>query len=173
MSSFLDNLVNVKGFIFDLDGVITSSQMPVLQDGRYLRQINVKDMFALMHAKNLRYNIAVVSGSDDEGIFTRLQALGIEDLYFGVENRMGIMESFMLRRGIPIDEIIYMGDDIPDLPAMDYAQIAVCPADACQEIKEAADYITLANGGQGAVREIIEMVLKTKGNWDFKKKIEE
>ena len=164
---FFNKLKNIKAFIFDVDGVLTDGMVLLLEDGEWLRSMSIKDGFAIKHAVDNRYKIAVISGSDSEAIARRMTALGVENVYTRVENKIAIFEKFLLEHNLGVDEALYMGDDIPDLTLMEKAGFSACPSDAVQEVKKVADYITEAPGGKGAVREVLEMVLKLNGHWEF------
>ncbi len=164
---FFEKLKQIKGFVFDVDGVLTDGMLLLLGDGEWLRNMNIKDGFAIKHAVDNRYKICVISGSDSEAITYRMQALGVEDIFTRVENKMAAFEKFMLQNNLGTNEVVYMGDDIPDLEMMKKAGFSACPSDAAQEIKDIADYVSIAPGGKGAAREVIEMVLKLNGHWSF------
>ncbi len=164
---FFDKLKQIKAFVFDVDGVLTDGMLLLLGDGEWLRSMSIKDGFALKHAIENRYKICVISGSDSEAILYRLQALGIEAIFSRVENKLAAMEKFLLQNNLATHEVVYMGDDIPDIELMRRAGFSACPADAVQEVKDIADYICQAPGGKGAVREVMEMVLKLNGHWSF------
>lgn len=165
--NIFDRLKAIKAFVFDVDGVMTDGQLLLLDNGEWLRQMNIKDGFALKYAVEKRYKIGVISGSGSEAIAYRLRALGIEDVHLMVENKIAAFEKFVLKHGISAAEVLYMGDDIPDIQPMKSCGLAACPQDAVAEIKKIAHYITGAAGGKGCVREVIEMVLKLHNQWNF------
>lgn len=165
--NIFDRLKAIKAFVFDVDGVMTDGQLLLLDNGEWLRQMNIKDGFALKYAVEKRYKIGVISGSGSDAILYRLRALGIEDVHLMVDNKMGAYEKFLLKNGIASNEVLFMGDDIPDLQPMRSCGLAACPQDAVPEIKKISHYIARAEGGKGCVREVIEMVLKLHEQWNF------
>ncbi|MCX6351183.1 MAG: HAD hydrolase family protein [Bacteroidetes bacterium] len=164
-SNLLDKLPHIRAFVFDVDGVMTDGSLLLLEDGEWLRTMNIKDGYAIRHAADERYHIAVISGSGSEAIRKRMEALGVQDIFMLSENKLSVYEKFLLDKGIHTNEVLYMGDDIPDLEVMKAAGIAACPADAVEEVKQIADIVTLASGGKGCIREVIEMVLKAQDRW--------
>jgi 3-deoxy-D-manno-octulosonate 8-phosphate phosphatase (KDO 8-P phosphatase) len=164
---FFDKLKKIKAFFFDVDGVLTDGNLLLLEDGEWLRRMNIRDGFAIKHAIDERYKIGVISGSGSEAITRRMNALGVSDVYLLTENKLPAYEKFLLGHNIGMDESLYMGDDIPDLGLLKRAGFAACPKDAVAEVKAVSHYITEAKGGEGAVREVIEMVRKLQGQWNF------
>lgn len=165
--SLFDKLRYVRALVFDVDGVLTNANMLLLDNGEWLRQMSFKDGFALEYAVKKRYKICVISESGSEAIGKRLDAMGIKEVYFYAESKLAALEKFIIEQEVDIHEILYMGDDIPDLDAMKAVGIAVCPQDAAPEIKAISHYITSAKGGEGCVREILEMIMKYHKFWDF------
>jgi 3-deoxy-D-manno-octulosonate 8-phosphate phosphatase (KDO 8-P phosphatase) len=165
--NFKERLQKVKCFVFDIDGVLTDGQLHILQDGTMLRNMNIKDGYALRQAFLKNYPIFVISGSNAEGVKQRLKNLGIEEVYLNCKDKLDQLSLLLVKHHLTYEDVLYMGDDIPDLPILKLAGLAVCPQDACQEVKAVSHYITQAKGGNGAVREIIEIVMKSKKMWDF------
>ncbi|HUR10940.1 MAG TPA: HAD hydrolase family protein [Flavitalea sp.] len=161
----LDGFKNITTFIFDADGVLTDGALYVFDTGEQVRRMNIKDGYALQLAIKKGYRIAVFSGSISEAVRSRLAKLGITDVFMGVENKMEAIKNFLEQYLTGWDKVLFMGDDIPDLPVMKMAAVACAPADAVQEIKQAAAYISYYNGGYGCVRDVIEKVLKLNGHW--------
>ncbi|MEX0967311.1 MAG: 3-deoxy-D-manno-octulosonate 8-phosphate phosphatase [Bacteroidia bacterium] len=168
--SIFAKLGKIRGFIFDVDGVMTDGSLIILEEGTMLRQLNIKDGFALSQAVKQHFQVGVISGSVPVGVDIRLEKLGIEDIYFDQEHKILAFEKFLLDHSLASTEILYMGDDLLDLPPMERSGLAACPADAVQEVKDAADIVTQLTGGKGCVREIIELVLKYQNKWDVKLK---
>jgi len=165
--SLFDKLKYIRALVFDVDGVLTNGNMLMLGNGELLRQMSFRDGFALEYAIKKRYKICVISESGSEAIGKMLDALGIKEVYFYAESKLAALEKFVIDHEVDIHEILYMGDDIPDLDCMKAVGIAVCPQDAVPEIKNISHYITSANGGEGCVREVLEMVMKYHKFWDF------
>ena len=162
---FLEKLKFIKAFVFDVDGVLTDGSILVTENGEQLRQFNIKDGYALQLAVKRGYKIAIISGGRSNGVKIRLQGLGITDIFLGVNSKIDNYSTFLLKNSLSSEQILYMGDDIPDLPVMKLAGLAVCPADAVHEIKEISHYISNKEGGKGCVRDVIERVLKIQNQW--------
>lgn len=162
----LEKLRHIKAFIFDVDGVLTDGLVHVTESGEQLRQFNIKDGYALQLAIKRGYKIAVITGGNSVGVNSRLQGLGISDIFMGVDSKVEIYEQFLKTNNLDFSEVLYMGDDIPDLHVMKLAGLPVCPADAVEQIKAISDYISPRNGGRGCVRDVIEKVLKIQNKWD-------
>ena len=163
---FLQKLKLIKAFIFDVDGVLTDGIVHVTEAGEQLRQFNIKDGYALQLAVKRGYKMAVISGGKSAGVKLRLQGLGITDIFMGVDSKTEVYTQFISNYQLQAEEILYMGDDIPDLPVMKLAGLPVCPADAVEEIKAISVYISPKNGGKGCVRDVIEKVLKIQNRWN-------
>ena len=165
MSNFKELLPKINTFIFDIDGVLTNGMVMIMPDGEQLRQMNIKDGYALQYAVKKGYNIAIISGGSSETVRKRLNGLGITDVFLKASNKIEIFDNYVNGKNISKENILYMGDDIPDFPVMLKAGLPCCPQDACPEIKAISKYISHKNGGEGAVRDIIEQVLKVQGKW--------
>ena len=165
MESFLNKLKNISTFIFDVDGVLTDGSVYVTESGEQFRQFNIKDGYALQLAVKCGYNVCAISGSRSKIAIHRLNSLGVEDVYVGAHNKAGNFSTYLEAKHVGPASVLYMGDDITDLSAMNLAGLAVCPADAAEEIKAISQYISPFPGGKGAVRDVIEKVLKVQGKW--------
>jgi 3-deoxy-D-manno-octulosonate 8-phosphate phosphatase (KDO 8-P phosphatase) len=155
----------VTTFIFDIDGVLTDGSILLLENGHQARTMNIKDGYALQLAVKLKYRIAIISGADSTPVVTRLNKLGITEVEFSVLNKKKFIEDFISKHNLKTEEVVYMGDDMPDLPAFPVAGIAACPADAATEVRQACRFVSSFDGGKGCVREVIEIVLKLNGQW--------
>ncbi|MDO4880992.1 MAG: HAD-IIIA family hydrolase [Capnocytophaga sp.] len=164
--NFKEYLKDINTFIFDIDGVMTSCHILVNTQGELLRTMNVRDGFALKQAVNKGYNICIITGGTNEGARIRFNDLGIFDVYMGNNHKMIPFNDYISKKNINPDHILYMGDDIPDVLPMKAVGLPTCPQDAVPEVKKVAKYISHKNGGYGAVRDVIEQVLKVQGNWD-------
>ena len=162
---FLEKLKHIKAFVLDVDGVMTNGMLLVTESGEFLRQFNIKDGYALQLAVKRGFKIAVVSGARSKGVEHRLRGLGIKDIYLGLDSKTAAYNEFIEKNGLLPEQVLFMGDDIPDLELMKMAGLAVCPADAVEEIKAVAHYISPKNGGDSCVRDIIEKVLKIQNLW--------
>lgn len=158
-------LHKIKAFIFDYDGVMSDGSVWVLNDNTQLRRGNVKDGYALQYAVKKGYKIALISGGRCETINIRMNQLGISDVFLGCDNKIETFKKYLSDNNLSAEEVLYMGDDIPDYHVMKASGVSACPADAAEEIRAIADYISFANGGCGCVRDIIEQVLKLHDNW--------
>lgn len=165
MSNYKALLRNVNTFIFDYDGVMTDGVIVLNNDGEPLRTANVKDGYALQLIRKLGYNIAIISGGYSPSMLRRFESLNIENVFLGVSNKLEVFEKYLSDNGIRPEQVVYMGDDIPDYRPMKRAGVPVCPADAAEEIKSISVYISRYKGGHGCVRDIIEQVLKVQGRW--------
>jgi len=164
--SYKEYLQHITTFIFDVDGVLTDGTVTITTKGEMLRRMNIKDGYAIKTAVDQGYNMCVISGGSNEGVRLRLQGLGVTNIYLGAHNKMDQMNEFLHNYNIKLENVLYMGDDIPDYPTMKLAGLPCCPQDAAPEIKEICSYISHKNGGKGAVRDVIEQVLKVQGKWD-------
>lgn len=165
--TLLDRLKKITTFVFDVDGVLTDGTVYVFPDKEFIRSMHTRDGFALQLAVKKGYRIVIISGGNALPVEQRLQGLGIRDIFMSVKNKHACLQTFMLEHQIPADEIIFMGDDIPDYDVMTIAGIAAAPADAVSDIKEIAHYISTYTGGKGCVRDVIEKVMKLRGDWDM------
>lgn len=164
--SYKEYLKHITTFIFDVDGVLTDGTITVTTTGEMLRRMNIKDGYALKTAIDQGFNICVISGGTNEGVKVRLNGLGITDVYLGAHNKIDQLNTFLSRNNVHLKNVLYMGDDIPDLPVMQLVGLPTCPQDAVPEIKAISKYISHKNGGEGAVRDIIEQVLKVQDKWN-------
>jgi 3-deoxy-D-manno-octulosonate 8-phosphate phosphatase (KDO 8-P phosphatase) len=158
-------LNNVKAFIFDVDGVLTDGKLHISEKGELLRRMNVKDGYALKHTLNKGYKVCIISGGNNPAVKTRLQGLGITNVYLGIHDKIVSLKEFSEAYNIPFENMCYMGDDIPDLPVLEVVGLATCPQNAVPEVKAVSDYISHRNGGDACVRDVIEQVLKVQNNW--------
>jgi len=160
-----DKLRAVKAFVFDVDGVLSDGNVLVTEEGDQLRSFHVKDGYAMQLAIKKGYPIAIITGGRSEGVKKRMEGLGITDVFLSVSDKNSVFREWLTRRGLTSADILYMGDDIPDLDNMKAAGLPVCPADAVEEIKAIATYVSFCKGGRGAVRDVIEKVMKLQGTW--------
>jgi 3-deoxy-D-manno-octulosonate 8-phosphate phosphatase (KDO 8-P phosphatase) len=158
---------NITTFIFDTDGVLTDGTVLVLENGLQARRMSIKDGFALQLAVKCGYRVVVISGSSPSPVVDRLRKLGISEVHMSVEDKKAFITGYIEKNELKTGEVLYMGDDLPDLPAMSVAGLTACPADAAQEIKEIVQYISPVNGGVGCARDVIEKVLKLNGQWKY------
>lgn len=155
----------ITTFIFDMDGVLTDGSILVLENGLQARRMSIRDGYALQLAIKKGYRLLVVSGATSSPVTDRLNKLGITEVHMAVLNKKAFLEKYMMTNSLAFDEILYMGDDIPDKSVMLMVGLPVCPVDAVEEIKAISKYISPATGGNGCVRDVIEQVLKLRDDW--------
>jgi 3-deoxy-D-manno-octulosonate 8-phosphate phosphatase (KDO 8-P phosphatase) len=165
MESYLNKLKDITTFIFDVDGVLTDGSVYVTENGEQSRSFNIKDGYALQLAIKCGYNVCVVSGSRSKSALYRLNSLGIKDVYMGIHTKIEKLKIYLEERHVITGNVLYMGDDIPELEAMKIVGLPVCPADAVEEIKAVSLYVSPFAGGKGCARDVIEKVLKIQGKW--------
>ena len=162
---FLENLKNITTFIFDVDGVLTDGTVIASESGDLLRTFNIKDGYALQLALKKGYNICIISGSGGAATTKRFENLGLPDVFLKVVDKVEVFETYLKEKNISPAHVLYMGDDMPDYYVMQLVGIATCPLDAIDEIKKISHYISPKKGGEAAVRDVIEKVLKVQQNW--------
>ncbi len=166
MGNFKEDIANTEAFIFDVDGVLTDGGITPTVDGNdFIRRYNAKDGYAVAYAIRMGYRICIISGGRGAALKRRLEMLGIKRMYIDCMDKIAAMNEFFAEEGIDPRNTIYMGDDIPDLECMRAVGIPVCPADAASEVIEASRYVSEFKGGCGCVRDIIEQVLRARGDW--------
>ncbi len=163
--NFRKKLKNIKAFVFDVDGVLGSDKVLLFPDGQMLRTMNIKDGFALQYAVRKGYKIAIITGGASDAVKKRFENLGITDVYILSKNKLEDYLHFLTQNNLNDSEVLYMGDDLPDYPVMQRVAIPTCPSNAADEIKAISAYISSKKGGDGAVRDVIQQVLKAQGKW--------
>lgn len=165
MTNFKEDILKVRAFVFDCDGVLTDGSIITLPSGEALRSYNVKDGFAIALAVKKGYPVSVISGGVGEAMEQRFKRLSITDCYLGCSEKLVALDEFAKKYNLSTDEILYMGDDIPDIEVMRRCGVATAPIDAAVEVRDAAKYISNFKGGKGCVRDVIEQVLKAQNRW--------
>lgn len=163
--NYKEYLNHITTFIFDVDGVLTDGSIQVSTEGELLRTMNIKDGYALKTAQLAGYNVCIISGGKNEGVRKRLRDLGITDIYLGIQDKVEQLDEYFDIYNIEAENVLYMGDDIPDLYPMRLVGMPCCPQDAAAEIKDISRYVSHKKGGKGCVRDVIEQVLKVQGKW--------
>lgn len=163
--NYLEKFKDIRTFIFDVDGVLTNSEIIVLESGKLLRKMSIRDGYAIKHAIQSGYQVAIITGGKSEGVVKRLQGLGVQDIYAGVSDKVDAYMELVYSYELNPTQILYMGDDFPDIAVMQKIGIAACPKDAAHEVIEIADYISPIEGGKGCARDVIEKVMRLHGNW--------
>ncbi len=161
----LERFRSIDTFIFDVDGVLTNSELIVLENGHLLRKMNTRDGYALKRAVEKGYRVCIITGGGSSGVVQRLKGLGIKDIYSKISHKMDAFEEYIYAYDIPTEHILYMGDDVPDYEVMRRVALPCCPFDAASEILEISQYVSPKKGGHGCVRDVVEKVLKLRGDW--------
>ncbi|MBQ0094581.1 MAG: HAD-IIIA family hydrolase [Bacteroidaceae bacterium] len=159
------DLSRIKAMVFDVDGVLSCDVMNLSPEGDPVRTVNVKDGYALQLAVKMGLNLCIITGARVESVRKRFEGLGIKDVYIASSVKIRDYEEFVAKYGLKSDEVLYMGDDIPDYQIMQLVGLPCCPADACPEIQSLSKYVSPLAGGRGCVRDVVEQVLKVQGKW--------
>lgn len=165
MSGINYDLKQIKAVVFDVDGVLSPSTIPLSSEGEPLRMVNVKDGYALQLAIKKGYKLAIITGASAIAIHEQYQNLGIQDIFMGASTKLPVFENWLATHNLNLENIAYMGDDIPDLPVMRKVGLACCPYDAVWEVKQTAGWISKFSGGYGCVRDLLEQILKANNDW--------
>lgn len=166
--NILELFKKITTFIFDVDGVLTDGTVLVLDNGLQARRMNIKDGFALQMAVKNGYRVLIVSGGNSPQVSNRLERLGITDIHMSVADKKAFISGYLFQHKLSEAEVLYMADDLPDLPALSIVGLPCCPADAVNEVKETVKYISHLNGGFACVRDVIEKVLKLNDHWAYR-----
>ena len=164
--SYKQYLSSINALLFDVDGVLTNGIVTVFPNGELVRQMNIKDGYALKTAVDAGLKVCIISGGTNEGVRKRLEGLGITDIYLGAHNKIKQYNEIVDKYNLVPENVLYMGDDIPDYPVMKLVGLPCCPNDAAPEIQKIASYISNKKGGEGCVRDIIEQILRVQGKWN-------
>jgi len=156
----------VKLFVFDIDGVLTDGSLLLLDNGEMARTMNIKDGYGLQLAVKKGYDVLIISGGNSLAVKTRLEKLGVKDIFLSVKNKNEILSKYISEKDYHVEQVLYMGDDVPDVLVMQTVGVACAPSDAVEEIKATAHYISPIPGGKGCVRDVIEKVLKLNDDWN-------
>jgi len=171
--SYKEILPQINTFIFDVDGVLTDGTVTIFPNGELIRKMNIKDGYAMKTAIDQGFRVCIISGGTNEAVKSRLKALGITDVYLGAHHKTEQYEEYIDIYDINPEHVLYMGDDIPDMPVMKKVGLSTCPKDAAAEVQDISQYISQKKGGAGCVRDVIEQVLKVQDKWlkDFDAKL--
>lgn len=159
------DLKKIRALFFDVDGVLSTETIEMHPNGEPMRTVNIKDGYALQHAVKCGLKIAIITGGKTENMRIRYEGLGIKDVFLGVSVKIKKYNELKDAYGLKDEEILYMGDDVPDYEVMKECGLPCCPNDAATEIKEISTYISHREGGRGCVRDVVEQVLKAQGLW--------
>lgn len=163
--NFKEKLSTIKALVFDVDGVLSSDKITLSLSGEPMRTVNVKDGYALQLAVKKGFILGIITGGNTVAVKVRYERLGIENIYMSASNKMLALQDFLQKNSLSPEEVLFMGDDIPDYDVMKTVGTAVCPADAVPEIKEISCYISPLKGGEGCARDIVEQVMKAQNKW--------
>ncbi|MDE7426863.1 MAG: HAD hydrolase-like protein [Muribaculaceae bacterium] len=161
------NLTRIKAVVFDVDGVLSPCTIPVGEDGVPQRMANVRDGYAIKYAVEHGFRICIITGARSKGVTNRMAKLGVTDFFDNIPDKLPVLKKWMEENNFNRSEVAYVGDDIPDLECMGYVGLPITPADGSIDAKAAARYITIARGGHGVARELLEQILKAKGLWNI------
>lgn len=164
--SYKQLLPEINTFIFDVDGVLTNGMLTIMPDGELVRHMNVKDGYAMKIALNKGFRVCIISGGTNKAVKSRLAALGITDIYLGAHDKIKQYNELVEKYDLKPENVLYMGDDIPDIPVMKMIGLPTCPNDAVPEVQKISKYISYKKGGEGCVRDVIEQVMRVQGKWD-------
>jgi 3-deoxy-D-manno-octulosonate 8-phosphate phosphatase (KDO 8-P phosphatase) len=165
MGNYKEKLKEITTFVFDYDGVFSDGVVYLLENGEQIRTTHSRDGYALQLALKYGYRIVVITGAYSLGVVERFRRTGVEDVFIGASNKLDVFNTYCEKHGLRTEEILVMGDDIPDYQMLEHAGVACCPADAVWEVRNIVDYVSIYRGGQGCVRDVIEQVLRLQGKW--------
>ncbi len=165
--NILERFKSVRLFAFDMDGVLTDGSLLVMPDGEWVRRMNIRDGFALQLAVRMGYQVAVISGSSSQPVADRMHKLGVQHMFESAGDKARCLNDLVSGLGLAPEQVLFMGDDVPDLPALQVAGLPACPSDAADDVRLVARYISPFNGGEGCVRDVIEKTLRLNGHWDL------
>jgi len=166
-NSYKKKLNHINTFIFDIDGVLTDGKVHITTTGDLMRSMHTKDGFAIKTALKKGYRVAIISGARDQNVITRLEYLGIKDIFINIDDKLSVFKDYKTKYRLKKKHILYMGDDIPDIPLLQRVGLSAAPKDAVQEVLDVVDYISYKKGGETCVRDVIEQVLRVQGKWTF------
>lgn len=164
---YLKMMPKIKTLMFDVDGVLTDGTVILMPDGELVRNMHTKDGLAMKKAIDAGLRICIITKGTSEAVATRLKGLGVKDVFIKVDDKMDVFEDYCIMHDLKKEEILYMGDDLPDYEVMSQIGIPCCPADAVQEIKDISTYVSTEDGGKGAVRDVIEKVMRVQDLWEI------
>ncbi len=159
------DLSRIKAIVFDVDGVLSRETVTLASDGEPLRTVNIKDGYAVQLACKMGLRIVILTGGNTYAVRVRYERLGVVDIYMGSAIKIKAYEEFLQKYGLTDSEVLYMGDDIPDIEVMRRCGCPCCPADACSDVKAVSLYVSERKGGEGCARDVIEQVMRAQGKW--------
>lgn len=165
MANFKELLNHVKAFVFDVDGVLSANCIPLHPNGEPMRMVNIKDGYAIQYAIKKGYHVAIITGANTNAVRLRFERLGVKDIYMASSTKINDLNDFLKKNSLNAENVLYMGDDIPDYQVMSQVGIPTCPQDAAPEIKAVSVYISPLKGGDGCARDVMEQVMKAQDKW--------
>lgn len=166
--NYKSKLNDIKAVVLDVDGVLTDGSLVLMPDGSMTRTMNTRDGYAMQLAIKQGFPMGIITGGNDDAVKQRMNYLGITDVYMASRHKIDDFNDFLATYDLSADEVIFMGDDMPDYEVMQMVGLPCCPKDAAPEIRQISLYISQKNGGQGCVRDILEQLLKVHGKWTEK-----
>lgn len=163
--NYKQDLKNITTLIFDYDGVFTDGRVLMTPDDEPIRSINTKDAYAVQLAVKMGFNIVIITGGKSRSLQMVMNRLGVQEIYMRAHNKVETLSEHLINEGINPEEVLFMGDDIPDYKSMLEVKLPCCPADAVDQIKAISRYVSPKKGGEGCVRDIIEQVMTAQGKW--------
>ena len=158
-------LKTIKCVVLDVDGVLTNGDILVNEQGEQVRTFNVKDGYAIQYAIKQGIKVFVITGAKSLGVQKRFQGLGVEEIHLGISDKLTLLNSLLVKYSLVNEEVLFVGDDMPDYTCMQSVGVAISPADAIDDIKKISHYVSVKKGGEGVVREILEKMLKLQDKW--------
>lgn len=169
MLNFKQKLNKITTLMFDVDGVMTDGKVLVMESGEMVRNMNSKDGYAVHLAVQKAYRIVIISGGNNTAVKKALERTGVKDVFINQHDKLACYLEYLKQHNLTDEEVMFMGDDLPDHEIMSRVGVAVCPNDAVQDIKAVCSYVSGKNGGEGCVRDVIEQVLRVQGKWEIVK----
>ena len=164
-TNYKTRLKSITTFVLDVDGVLTNGKVILEASGEMTRTMSTRDGYIIQRALKKGYNVCIITLGNSKMVENRMNYLGVNDVFSSVENKLETLNSYCSSKNITLENVLYMGDDIPDIDCIKSVSIGTCPSDAVPEIREIADYISHVNGGDGCVRDVMEQVLKINNDW--------
>ena len=164
------DLTKIRAVMFDVDGVLSRETIPLSADGLPMRTVNIKDGYAIQLAVKLGLTVCIISGATCEAVERRYRGLGVKDVCMGSSVKIEVFRQLLEKHGLKPEEVMFVGDDIPDYEVMRECGCGCCPNDAAPEIRELARYVSPRRGGEGCARDVLEQVMRAQGKWNMDKK---
>ena len=165
MGNFKEDIARVRVIVLDVDGVMTDGGIIVTPEGEFIRKFHAKDGYALSYAMKRGYHVAIITGGRGRSLTVRFEMLGVEHVYTNCFHKIDALHELMQKLDVQAEEILYMGDYIPDIEPMLHVGMPVCPADAATEVVEVSRYVSQFKGGEWCVRDVVEQVMRARGDW--------